>query len=329
MDQTPIAPDTRKPPWLKKRLPDPVVLNRMRGMLDGLGLHTICQSGACPNIGECWANGNATFMILGDVCTRSCGFCKVTTGRPFSEPSPLEPARVAQAVKVLGLQHVVITSVTRDDLKDGGARHFALTIQEVRRRAPKATIEVLIPDFKGDEACLRTVTEARPDILAHNLETVRRLQRPVRRQAKFERSLEVLRRAKEMDPHGLTKSSLMVGLGEQREEMIDALQALRSVDCDLVTIGQYLRPSAEHLAVEEFVHPDRFEEYKQLGEAMGFLHVASGPFVRSSYNAGVTLREVARRRGLPGWEARVGESYLLPEEESSATAHSGMIASQS
>jgi lipoic acid synthetase len=267
----------------------------------------------CPNLGECWDQRTATVMILGDVCTRACGFCAVKTGRPswFDDD---EPRRVAEAIAQMGLEHVVVTSVARDDLPDGGAGAFAATIRELRARCPGMGVEVLIPDFNGEEAPLREVMLAGPDILNHNLETVRRLQRPVRKRARWDRTLGVLERAKayaaEYGHEVHTKSSLMVGLGETRDEMTEAFEALREVDCDILTIGQYLRPTAQHLPVERYYHPDEFAEMRAQALAMGFKHVESGPLVRSSYHArdqvpGAAERAAARRRAVIDSDGRV------------------------
>jgi lipoic acid synthetase len=251
-------------------------------------LNTVCEEAHCPNIGECWDQGTATVMILGDTCTRACGFCAVKTGRPAGLDHD-EPRRVAESLASLDLDHVVITSVARDDLADGGAAIFAETIREMRRLAPGTGVEVLIPDFDGDEAPLRAVMEAAPDILDHNIETVERLQRPVRKRARWERSLEVLRRAKamaqELGNPVHTKSSIMVGLGETHEELRATFVALRSVDCDILTIGQYLRPTLEHLPLERYYTPDEFAALRDEALALGFKHVESGPLVRSSYHA--------------------------------------------
>nr|WP_231699393.1 lipoyl synthase [Limnochorda pilosa] len=285
----------RKPRWLLQPLPQPAGLKRMRGLLDELHLNTVCEDAGCPNRGHCWNQGTATFMILGNTCTRSCGFCKVITGRP--ELLDLgEPLRVAQAVKRLGLQHAVVTSVARDDLPDGGADAFARTIEAIRELCPGTTVEVLIPDFKGSVEALARVMEAGPDVLNHNVETVPRLYRRVRPQAKFDRSLFILQKAREMRPEVHTKSGMMVGLGEREAEVIDVMQALRGVDCDFLTIGQYLRPSLDHLPVEEYVPPAQFERYRELGQQLGFTHVASGPFVRSSFDAAAALRAAAEVR---------------------------------
>jgi len=249
-----------------------------------LELHTVCEEALCPNIGECWGAGTATFLILGDICTRRCGFCNVKTGRP-RPLDPQEPERVARAVARMKLRHAVITSVNRDELPDGGARIFAQTIRHIRELVPGCTVEVLIPDFKGSPTALATVMAARPDILNHNVETVPRLYRRVRPQANYRRSLEVLRRARELDGDVITKSGMMVGLGEEWEEILEVMADLRAVDCNVLTIGQYLRPSARHLPVERYYTPQEFDELRAEGERLGFKHVESGPLVRSSYHA--------------------------------------------
>jgi lipoic acid synthetase len=278
----------RKPNWLVKPLPDAQALKRMRELLGGLGLHTICESGNCPNLGECWANSTATFLILGDVCTRNCGFCDVPAGRPLPLDAQ-EPSRVAQAVRALALAHVVITSVTRDDVADGGAEHFAATIREIQQACPKTTVEVLIPDFSGDIDCLAVVLAAQPAILGHNVETVRSLHSRMRPRFSYDRSLAILAHAKHLAPLIYTKSSIMVGLGETEEETIATLEDLRNVDCDFVTIGQYLQPSRHHMPVVEYVPPAIFNRYHRAAQGLGFRYVASGPFVRSSYNAAAAL----------------------------------------
>ncbi len=247
-------------------------------------LHTVCEEAHCPNIGECWEHRTATLMILGRVCTRACRFCAITTGVPVGVDRE-EPERVAEAVALMGLRHAVVTSVARDDLPDGGASVFAETIRAIHRRVPTCSVEVLIPDFGGSAEALRVVMDACPEILNHNLETVRRLQRRVRAKAFYERSLEVLERAKALRPDGLTKSGLMLGVGESREEISETLRDLRAVDCDVVTVGQYLRPSAFHLPIARYVTPAEFAEIKAEGLALGFRHVESGPLVRSSYHA--------------------------------------------
>jgi lipoic acid synthetase len=272
-----------KPPWLKAKIPSGKNYLELKTLMRSTGLHTVCEEAMCPNIGECWAKRSATIMILGDTCTRSCGFCAVKTGRP-SVTDWEEPQRVGEAVAKLGLRHVVITSVDRDDLTDGGSEIFARTIQEVRSRDLNLIIEVLIPDFKGQEGDLLRVFEARPDILNHNLETVARLQKRVRPQAHYDRSLFVLERAKKF---GLVnKSGIMVGLGESIEEVIQTLRDLRNYsDCEMLTVGQYLAPTKNHLPVERYYTPEEFEEIGRIAREFGFTHVASGPFVRSSYFA--------------------------------------------
>ena len=291
----------RHPEWIKSRLPSGDNYNELKALMRTQTLNTVCEEARCPNIGECWEQRTATVMILGDTCTRACGFCAVKTGRPdwFDDD---EPRRVAEAVKAMGLEHVVVTSVARDDLPDGGAGIFAETIRAMRRESPGMGVEVLIPDFNGEDGPLKTVMEARPDILNHNLETVERLQKPVRKRARYHRSLDVLAVAKAQAlqlagrPGTVhTKSSLMVGLGEERAEMSQAFRDLRDVDCDILTIGQYLRPTAGHLPVERYVHPDEFAEMKDEALALGFKHVESGPLVRSSYHARDQVPEEAKR----------------------------------
>lgn len=250
-----------------------------------LGLNTVCESARCPNMGECWEHRTATFMILGNVCTRACGFCAVPSGKPAAPPDEQEPERVAEAVERMGLRYAVVTSVNRDDQPDGGAAIFARTITRIRERVPDCKIEVLIPDFRGDWDALETVIAARPDVLNHNTETVPRLYRQVRKGAIYERSLELLRRAKLLAPAMSTKTGLMLGLGETREEVLAAMQDLAAQRTGILTLGQYMQPTREHLPVVRFVHPDEFAEYKKLGEQMGFAHVESGPLVRSSYHA--------------------------------------------
>jgi lipoic acid synthetase len=247
-------------------------------------LNTICEEALCPNIGECWENRTATFLILGEVCTRNCGFCSVTTGRPTGLDLD-EPRRLAEAVERIGLRHIVITSVTRDDLPDGGSAIFAETIRQLRERIPECGIEVLIPDFQGDWDALKTVMDAKPDILNHNMETVPRLYNRVRPKAIYEQSLELLKRAKDLAPEVASKSGLMVGLGEEREELLQAFEDMRKHDVDVLTVGQYLRPTMKHLPVERYVDPSEFAEYKSFAYDLGFKHVESGPLVRSSYHA--------------------------------------------
>lgn len=272
------------PPWLKKRFPSDRNVDSTRELLEKLKLNTVCQSAICPNLGECFASKIATFMIMGGTCTRNCSFCAVENGVP-SIVDPDEPQRVAEAVEKLGLRHVVITSVTRDDLPDGGASHFTACIEAIRRRTPGVIVEVLTPDFKGNELAIDIVTAVGPDICNHNLETVPRLYPSVRPQADYQRSLDFLERVKVKDRTVYTKSGLMVGLGEKFGEINDVLSDLREVGCDIVTIGQYLRPSPAHLEVVEYIRPEVFEEYRLLGVEMGFKHIAAAPFVRSSFNA--------------------------------------------
>ena len=272
----------KKPKWLKVKLPTGENYRKVRSLVSEHKLHTICESGSCPNMGECWGEGTATFMILGNICTRSCGFCNVQTGRP-EEVDIYEPGRVANSVKLMGVKHAVITSVDRDDLKDGGAEIWAQTVRAVRKQSPGTTMETLIPDFAGKWENLEIVMEEAPEIVSHNLETVRRLTKEVRSQAKYDRSLEVLFRLKKGGMR--TKSGVMLGLGETHEEVIETMEDLRSVDVDILTLGQYLQPSPKHLPVVDFVTPERFAEYKEIGLKMGFRYVESGPLVRSSYHA--------------------------------------------
>jgi lipoyl synthase len=272
----------RKPDWLRVKLPTGAEYVKVRNIVDKHKLHTICQSGNCPNMGECWGAGTATFMILGNVCTRSCGFCSVFTGKPLPADWD-EPMRVANSVKLMEVKHCVITSVDRDDLKDGGSIIWAETIKAIRAVSPGTKFETLIPDFMGKWENLQRILDVKPDIVSHNIETVKRLTPQVRIQAKYERSLEVLKRVKEAGIR--TKSGIMVGLGETEEEVVRAMDDLRSVNCDVVTIGQYLQPTPKNLPVKEFVHPDQFARYREAAVAKGFLYVESGPLVRSSYHA--------------------------------------------
>jgi lipoic acid synthetase len=274
----------RKPEWLKVKYRSTDQVMEVHRLMENLSLHTVCQEAACPNLLECFGRKTATFMILGRFCTRNCTFCNVETNRPLPV-DPSEPEHVAEAVAELGLKHVVITSVTRDDLPDGGAAHFADVITAVRKKSPSVQIEVLIPDFKGDHDALAKVLYAEPDILNHNVETVPRLYAAVRPQAIYQRSLQVLHQAKRISPHIITKSGIMVGLGETMDEIKAVLQDLRKVDCDLLTIGQYLAPSKKHHPVIEYITPESFNIYKAMGMELGFKHVESGPLVRSSYHA--------------------------------------------
>jgi lipoic acid synthetase len=283
----------RKPSWLKRRLPTGEGYARVRELIESGRLHTVCQEARCPNIWECFSHHTATFLIMGERCTRNCRFCSVHSGTP--EPlDPGEPGRVAAAAAEMGLKYVVVTSVTRDDLPDGGAAHFAATIRAVRERIPGAEIEVLIPDLQGDPAALRTVLEARPDVLNHNIETVPRLYPQVRPQADYRRSLELLQAAGKITPSIPTKSGLMLGLGEEPEEVRQTLQDLRTHGCRFLTLGQYLQPSPEHLPVAAYVPPEEFERWRAAALAMGFTHVASAPFVRSSYHAGESFAEAKK-----------------------------------
>lgn len=278
------VPATTRPEWLKVRFPAGGEYARVQELMRSQQLHTVCEEARCPNIGECWSRGTATFMILGDTCTRCCGFCAVATGRP-GLLDRAEPRRVAASIATLGLRHAVITSVNRDELELGGADIFADTIRWTRKLAPETTIEVLIPDFRGNWEALALVSGERPEILNHNMETVPRLYRRVRPQAIYERSLEVLRRAKELDPGGLTKSGLMVGLGETADELLQVFADLRGQGCDVLTVGQYLRPTAAHLPVERYWTPEEFARLGESARALGFRHVECGPLVRSSYHA--------------------------------------------
>ncbi len=281
----PAVKRPRLPEWFRLKLPVAETFIATRNLLDDLKLHTVCESAKCPNQWECWSRGTATFMIAGDRCTRACGFCAVSTAKPLALEAD-EPSRVAEATRRMKLKHVVITAVARDDLADGGAAHFARTIEAVRAANPGIAIEVLVPDFLDKDAALEAVLVAAPHIFNHNLETVRRLTPSVRSRATYDRSLTVLRKAKERGgPEMFTKSGLMLGLGETEEELFQAMRDLRAVRCDILTLGQYLQPTRTHLPVMEFVHPDKFAEYKRAAETMGFAHAASGPLVRSSYHA--------------------------------------------
>jgi len=290
---TPPPSIPRKPPWLKRRLSTDSSFQEVRGLIEKGRLHTVCQEAKCPNIWECYAHQTATFLIMGSRCTRNCRFCSVTPGPP--EPlDPQEPARVAEAAARMGLRYAVVTSVTRDDLPDGGAAHFAATIRELRRLIPATRVEVLIPDFQGDGSALLTVLAARPDVLNHNIESVPRLYPQVRPQADYLRSLALLQRAREFDSGIATKSGLMLGLGEEAQEVRRTLQDLRAADCRILTLGQYLQPSPEHLPVVRYVTPEEFENWRTSALEMGFAEVASGPFVRSSYHAKESFNALTR-----------------------------------
>ena len=274
-----------RPSWLRVKFFGGENYQDLKRIMRTLDLHTVCESARCPNMGECWDHRTATFMILGNICTRSCGFCAVPSGKPVGPPELDEPQRVAEAAQKMGLRYAVVTSVNRDDQPDGGAEIFARTISEIRQRVPGCKVEVLIPDFRGNWQALETVVRARPEVLNHNMETVPRLYRPVRKGALYERSLELLRRAKQSSPDMPTKTGMMLGLGETRQEILGAMRDIVRQGVDILTLGQYLQPTREHLPVTRFVHPDEFVEYKRLGEQMGFKHVESGPLVRSSYHA--------------------------------------------
>lgn len=275
----------KRPDWLKVRLPAGPRYIELKNMMRDMELHTVCEEARCPNIGECWGHGTATFMILGDVCTRACRYCAVTSGKPQMLDLG-EPRRVAEAVQRMGLRHAVVTSVDRDDLDDGGASLFAATIRKIHELNPDCAVEVLTPDFQGNETQLATVMDARPEIFNHNIETVERVFRRVRTgRSRYAVSIELLRKAKEMHGQGLTKSGLMVGLGETREEIVDTMRDLRGAQVDILTIGQYLRPTAKHIPIDRYYHPDEFASLREEGFALGFSHVESGPLVRSSYHA--------------------------------------------
>jgi lipoic acid synthetase len=282
----PPAPGSHpRPSWLRVRFFGGSNYQELKRIMRTLDLHTVCESARCPNMGECWEHRTATFMILGNICTRACGFCAVPSGKPLGPPEQDEPERVGEAVARMGLRYAVVTSVNRDDQPDGGATIFARTISEIRRRVPGCKVEVLIPDFRGDWKALETVMSARPDVLNHNMETVPRLYRKVRKGAVYERSLELLRRAGETAPGLSTKTGMMLGLGETRDEVLQAMEEIAAQGTHILTLGQYMQPTPEHLPIERYVHPDEFAEFKRLGEQMSFRHVEAGPLVRSSYHA--------------------------------------------
>ena len=280
--------ENRKPEWLKIKFQDPKHINKVERLLKGLSLHTVCEEATCPNRMECFNKGTATFMILGSICTRNCRFCDVVKGKPGAV-DPMEPENLAKATKELKLRHVVITSVTRDDLEDGGADQFVKCIEKVREYNKGTSIEVLIPDLRGNIEALAKIVAAAPEIINHNVETVPRLYKDVRPMADYQQSLEVLANVKKLNPKIFTKSGIMVGLGEKEEEVVRLFGVLREVDCDFLTVGQYLQPSKKHHPVIEYVHPDIFKDYEKVAYELGFKHVASGPFVRSSYNAEHTI----------------------------------------
>jgi lipoic acid synthetase len=277
--------------WLRRKPPDQKVINKMENLFKDLNLHTVCDSALCPNRGECFKNGTATFMIMGDVCSRNCQFCAVKKGKPLPL-DPKEPIHIAQAAKYLKLKHVVVTSVTRDDLLNGGAEHFAQTVIAIKNLLPKSTVEILIPDFQGSREALQKVIEVHPEVINHNIETIERLYSSVRPIADYKTSLQLIKRVKIGNQDIITKSGIMLGLGEKKEEVVIAMKDLRKVNCDLLTIGQYLRPSPQHLKVKEYIHPDEFEVYRKIGMSLGFKHVLSGPLVRSSYHSGEILQNI-------------------------------------
>lgn len=281
-----------KPVWLRRKLPDQAALQKMRLLLRRHGLNTVCEGALCPNQGECFGQGTATFLILGKTCTRDCTFCAIPSEDRPPAPDPEEPGRLAGAAAELGLRHVVITSVTRDDLEDGGASHFAATVTALKKQNPRAVVEVLVPDFQGSFAALKLVVDSRPDILNHNVETVPRLYPEVRPQAVYSRSIQLLKMVKEIDPEKITKSGLMLGLGEEKDEVLRVMADLRGVSCDLLTLGQYLRPSGRHHPVIRYVPPEEFEELRQEGEKMGFKAVFSAPLVRSSFHAAEVFEKI-------------------------------------
>jgi lipoyl synthase len=293
----PARPREPKPEWLKVRAPGSPSYLRLKGLMRELKLHTVCEEAQCPNIGECWNHGTATFMILGDVCTRACAYCAVAHGRP-APVDEAEPVRVADAIRILDLSYVVITSVDRDDLADGGASIFASTIRETRARLPRCRIEVLIPDFQGNEAALHAVLDARPDVLNHNTETVPRLYRMARSGGRYTRTLELLDRSRRYAPRIATKTGVMVGLGEEHDELIATFRDLRAAGCQILTIGQYLRPSVQHAPMVRYYHPSEFAELKRIALELGFVHVESGPLVRSSYHAHETADAFSRASSL-------------------------------
>jgi lipoic acid synthetase len=294
-----------KPDWLKIRPPSGENYAKIKMLKDGLELHTVCEEAHCPNIYECWGGGTATFMLMGDVCTRHCRFCAVSSGRPSGYLDPFEPLNVAYAIRQMGLKYVVVTSVDRDDLPDGGSSHFAACVTQIRKFNPNIRIEVLIPDFRGDASAIQKIVDSKPDVIAHNVETVRRLSPIVRDpRASFDQSLKVLAYIKASDPSIYSKSSIMLGLGETKKEVVSTMKELLGVGVDFLTIGQYLQPSRGHAQVREYVHPKIFDEYREIGEELGFKYIASGPLVRSSYRAGEFFVE----KVLAGKETRDAQS---------------------
>ena len=293
----PDNPQPKKPDWIRVKAPTSAGYKETRNLMREHNLVTVCEEAGCPNVGECWSLGHATMMIMGDVCTRACTFCNIATGKPPEALDVFEPGRVAQAVKKLGLSHVVITSVDRDDVEDGGAEHFAQTIRAIRKQSPSTTIEILTPDFlRCDPSVLETVVEARPDVFNHNLETVPGLYPEVRPGARYFHSLRLLQRVKELDPAMFTKSGIMVGLGEDRQSVMQIMDDMRAADIDFITIGQYLQPTPKHHAVDRFVHPDEFKSYEQAAYGKGFLMVSATPLTRSSYHAGDDFKALRTAR---------------------------------
>lgn len=306
------APVLRKPDWLKVRAPAGDNYARIKNMLGDLKLATVCQEAKCPNMGECWAGGTATIMLMGEVCTRGCKFCHVATGNPKGVLDPLEPEKVAYSLAQLDLEYVVITSVDRDDLPDQGSGHFARTVRTVKKLDPDLIVEILTPDFRGDMDCVDLIVDAKPDVFAHNIETVERLQNAVRDpRANYKQSMAVLERVKIKDPTRYTKSSLMLGLGETDEEILQTLKDLRAIHCDVITFGQYLQPTVRHLKVEEYVTPEKFQEWQKISEDLGFLYVASGPLVRSSYRAGEFFMKGLIEKGQKELKANQGKESSL------------------
>ncbi len=298
-----------KPTWLKVKAPSGENYTRIKGMLGDLKLATVCQEARCPNMGECWSGGTATFMLMGEVCTRGCKFCHVKTGNPKGAIDPMEPEKVAYSISQMDLQYVVITSVDRDDLPDQGAGHFARTVRTIKKLDPDLIVEILTPDFRGETELVKTLSEAGADVFAHNVETVERLQKHVRdTRANYQQSMHVLDTVKKHDPTRVTKTSLMLGLGETDAEILQTLKDLRAIDCDVVTFGQYLQPTESHLKVESFVTPEKFQEWQEIAESMGFLYVASGPLVRSSYRAGEFFMKAMIEKRQKGILTQEGES---------------------
>jgi lipoic acid synthetase len=315
LEVAPVPVEGRKPSWLKVRAPGGPNYMRLRGLMREWNLHSVCEEAHCPNIGECWEDGTATFMILGDVCTRNCGYCAIAHGRPVWEDRE-EPERIGRAVRDLGLEYVVITSVNRDDLADGGAAHWAATVRAVRRHAPACRVEALIPDFQGRVPSIEAVIDARPDILNHNTETVPRLYPLARHGGRYERTLGLFRQARAVAPGLTTKSGIILGLGETREELVETMHDLRAVDVGILTLGQYLRPSAAHLPVVRYYHPDEFAGLAEVGRALGFTHVESGPLVRSSYHAKRQDEIANGENGRGGATPHLSRSHPRPDPAS-------------